>query len=115
MAVQWRTETSRGDLSECYTRYVAPAIEDFLHYLDLRRDQVFFNVDLIGQASTTYNASVSEHYNTAFCYQMEEQVNADGFPIPVVEASFFFGSRVHELEHEPVVHRDFILIYNVLV
>lgn len=59
MAVQWRTETSTGNLARCYERYVVPAIEQQRRWLGLGRNQVFFNTDLVGQASTTYNTSVS--------------------------------------------------------
>lgn len=59
MAVQWRTETSTGNLTECYRLHVRSAVEERRLALGFRRHQVFFNIDLVGQASTTYNASVS--------------------------------------------------------
>ena len=59
MAVQWRTETSTGNLTECYELHVRSAVEEQRLALGFGRDQVFFNTDLVGQASTTYNASVS--------------------------------------------------------
>lgn len=59
VAVQWRTETSVGNLTDCYFRYVQPTIEEHRKALGLTLDQVFFNTDLVGQASTTYNSSVS--------------------------------------------------------
>lgn len=58
MAVQWRTETSIGNLSECYELHVRSSVEDRRLALGFGRDQIFFNTDLVGQASTTYNASV---------------------------------------------------------
>lgn len=59
MAVQWRTETSTGNLTECYDLHVRSAVEEQRLALGFGRNQVFFNTDLVGQASTTYNASVS--------------------------------------------------------
>lgn len=59
MAVQWRTETSTGNLTECYQLRVRSAVEEQRLALGFGRNQVFFNTDLVGQASTTYNASVS--------------------------------------------------------
>ena len=59
MAVQWRTETSTGNLSWCYERYIVPAIEEQRRWLGFKRNQVYFNTDLVGQVSTTYNTSVS--------------------------------------------------------
>lgn len=58
MAVQWRTETSTGNLTQCYERYVQSAVEEQRLELGFGREQVYFNTDLVGQASTTYNASV---------------------------------------------------------
>lgn len=60
MAVQWRTETSTGNnLTRCYESHVRPSVEERRKALGLEKRRVFFNTDLVGQASTTYNASVS--------------------------------------------------------
>ena len=59
MAVQWRTETSRGNLKDCLYRHVLPAVEKRRKELKFSVMKVFFNVDLVGQVSTTYNSSVS--------------------------------------------------------
>ncbi|CAM9657186.1 unnamed protein product [Scytosiphon promiscuus] len=62
MAVQWRTETSTGNnLTRCYETHVRPSVEQRRAALGYGARQVFFNTDLVGQASTTYNASVSPH------------------------------------------------------
>lgn len=71
MAVQWRTETSTGNLTECYKLHVRSAVEERRLELGFGQDQVFFNTDLVGQASTTYNATVSRFFGPLFfcCYR----------------------------------------------
>lgn len=60
MAVQWRTETSTGNnLRRCYETHVRSSVEKRRKALGFGKRQVFFNTDLVGQASTTYNVSVS--------------------------------------------------------
>lgn len=58
IAVQWRTETSRGNLTQCYDRYVGPAVEEHRLRRGLGRNQVYFNTDLVGRTSGTYRRSV---------------------------------------------------------
>ncbi|CAN0211757.1 unnamed protein product, partial [Ectocarpus fasciculatus] len=58
LAVQWRTETSTGNLTECYVHHVRSAVEERRLSLGFSRSQVFFNTDLVGETSTTYNATV---------------------------------------------------------
>lgn len=62
MAVQWRTETSTGNLTACYERYMRSAVEEQRLYLGFKRNQVYVNTDLVGRASTTYNSSVRFHF-----------------------------------------------------
>lgn len=56
--MQWRTETSTGNLTECYGLHVRSAVEERRLSLGFSRSQVFFNTDLVGETSTTYNATV---------------------------------------------------------
>ncbi|CAM9633051.1 unnamed protein product [Ectocarpus sp. 12 AP-2014] len=58
LSVQWRTETSTGNLTECYGLHVRSAVEERRLSLGFSRSQVFFNTDLVGETSTTYNATV---------------------------------------------------------
>lgn len=48
---------------QCYHRYVKAAVEEHRVRLGYDRSKVFLNTDLVGQASTTYNSSVSYRSN----------------------------------------------------
>ncbi|CAB1096761.1 unnamed protein product [Ectocarpus sp. CCAP 1310/34] len=63
LSVQWRTETSTGNLTECYGVHVRSAVEERRLSLGFSRSQVFFNTDLVGETSTTYNATVVSAYS----------------------------------------------------
>eukprot|EP00752_Nemacystus_decipiens_P010743 g9565.t1 len=56
VAVQWRTELSTGDLTECYQE-VKAVIEEQRLRLGYGTHQVLFNTDLYGKTSGTYTAS----------------------------------------------------------
>ncbi|CAN0013113.1 unnamed protein product [Ectocarpus fasciculatus] len=55
LAVQWRTETSTGNLTVCYG-HVREAVERYREQEGFGRDQVFFNTDLTPHASGTYSS-----------------------------------------------------------
>ncbi len=79
MAVQWRTETSMGNLTECYDLHVRSAVEDRRLALGFGRDQIFFNTDLVGQASTTYNASVRSGFRSVWLFTTVSDGSSCGF------------------------------------
>lgn len=54
LAVQWRTETSTGNLTRCYG-HVRDRIEEYRTREVFKRGQVFFNTDLPQHVSTTYS------------------------------------------------------------
>ncbi|CAN0144509.1 unnamed protein product [Scytosiphon promiscuus] len=55
LAVQWRTETSTGNLTLCYC-HVRDAVEKHRAREGLERSQVYFNTDLAANASDTYGS-----------------------------------------------------------
>ncbi|CAM9689618.1 unnamed protein product, partial [Hapterophycus canaliculatus] len=55
LAVQWRTETSTGNLTVCYC-HVRDAVEEYRLKEGLGRRQVYFNTDLAVNASDTYGS-----------------------------------------------------------
>ncbi|CAN0302975.1 unnamed protein product [Pylaiella littoralis] len=59
LAVQWRTEVSFGDLSECY-KEVKSIVEEQRIRLGYGTHQVLFNTDLYGKASHSYKRKDQE-------------------------------------------------------
>eukprot|EP00752_Nemacystus_decipiens_P011546 g10252.t1 len=59
MAVQWRTETAKGDMAECYEE-VRAAVEEHRLRLGLTRDQVIFSTDMYGSTSGTYGKNLQK-------------------------------------------------------
>jgi len=57
LTVQWRTETSTGNLTRCYG-YVRDRVEEHRLRAGFGRGQVFFNTDLPAHTSGTYAAEV---------------------------------------------------------
>lgn len=57
MAVQWRTETSTGNLTMCY-QHVREGVEKYLAKKGFAPGQVFFNTDLTPHTSGTYASQV---------------------------------------------------------
>ncbi|CAM9104073.1 unnamed protein product [Scytosiphon promiscuus] len=55
LAVQWRTETSTGNLTLCYC-HVRDAVEKHRSREGLERGQVYFNTDLVADTSDTYGS-----------------------------------------------------------
>ncbi|CAM9950932.1 unnamed protein product [Ectocarpus sp. 6 AP-2014] len=55
LAVQWRTETSTGNLTACYG-HVREAVERYREQEGFDRGQVFFNTDLTPHSSGTYSS-----------------------------------------------------------
>lgn len=62
LAVQWRTETSTGNLSTCY-RHVHDMVEKYREEQGFDRNQVFFNTDLQEQTSGTYANKVPRYHD----------------------------------------------------
>ncbi|CAB1096959.1 unnamed protein product [Ectocarpus sp. CCAP 1310/34] len=60
VAVQWRTELSNGNLTECYQE-VKALVEEQRVALGYGTHQVLFNTDLYGKTSGTYKASAQAH------------------------------------------------------
>jgi len=57
LTVQWRTETSTGNLTRCYG-LVRDRVEEYRLREGLGRGQVFFNTDLVAHTSGTYASKV---------------------------------------------------------
>ncbi|CAN0167309.1 unnamed protein product [Pylaiella littoralis] len=71
LAVQWRTETSFGNLTECYQE-VKAVVEEQREKLGYGTHQVLFNTDLYGKTSGTFSASAQAKGNSVL-----ELINED--------------------------------------
>ncbi|CAM9728822.1 unnamed protein product [Discosporangium mesarthrocarpum] len=76
ISVQWRSERAKGDLKECYQRFVRPAIEGTRMMLS-EKMPVFINTDLAVGNSDSYHHSKEQSEDTRW-HVMEDLKNDYG-------------------------------------